>query len=96
MKNFVFPLDKWKINQSRFILLFKHYDNLSENVKLNLKDIYLEFRILYFKNRIESIVKHNSFYNDQNNFNKYINELNILIWNEDSNKYLNSIKKINN
>jgi ribosomal protein S15P/S13E len=61
------------------MLLFKNYDNLSENVKLNLKDIYLEFRVLYFKNRIESIVKYNSFYNDQNNFNKYINELNILI-----------------
>ena len=92
MEKFVFPMDSWKTNQSRFILFFENYENLSENVKLNLKDTYIEFRVLYFKNRVESIVKHDSFDKDSSNFSKYVNELNLLMWNEEVNEYLNSIK----
>jgi hypothetical protein len=54
------------------MLFIQNYENLSENVRLNLKDIYIEFKILYFKNKIESIVKYTTFDKDLNHFNDYV------------------------
>jgi len=93
MEKFVFPMELWKVSQSRLMVFIKSYENLSENVKLNLKDVYIEFKTLYFKNKIESIIKYTTFDKDLNYFNEYVWELNWLMWSDEVNKYLNSLRQ---
>jgi len=93
MEKFVFPMDSWKINQSRLMMFIQSYEKLSENVKLNLKDVYIEFKTLYYKNKIESIINYRTFDKDLNYFNEYVWELNLLIWSEEVNKYLSNVRQ---
>jgi len=99
MKNYVFPLDEiiknWKFspNMKEYIFFIWEYDKLSNNVKLVLKDIYIEYRVLYFKNKIEKIIDKNTFKQDKNSFDNYIKWLREVSWEETTEEFLRTIKK---
>ncbi len=94
MKKFVFPLDeiirKWEFspNMKEYNFFILEYGKLSENVKLVLREVYEEYRILYFKKKIENIINKNTFKQDKRSFDLYVNWLNQLIWTEETNTFL--------
>lgn len=95
MTKYIFKLDKLdksSINTFDFGIFSEKYNLLSDNVKENLKDIYIEYRILVFKNKIEDIVKWKNNVFGYNHLKTPINELYKMIWEEELDKFLESIK----
>lgn len=95
IKKYVLPIDKSfnKKNFYDFDKFFRSYEELSENVKENLKYIYIEFKILFFKSKINTIILANTFKLDYNSFNNHVNELQKLIWNKETSEFLEIEKK---
>jgi len=99
VKEFIIPLNK-EINENKFnpnwIKYFRFlsaYDNLPEKIKKVLEEVYIEYRVLYFKKKIENIIVNETFKQDSFSLNKYILTLNSIIWDKEVNDYLNWLKK---
>ncbi len=99
MKKYVFPLDddlkKWKFsaNSWKYNLFILAYGQLSDNIKDNLKEVYIEYNILYYKWKIKKIIEENSFKQDKKSFDEYLKWLRELVWENNTEKYLLELKE---
>lgn len=90
MEKYVYPLDEWdfKSNNYKYEVFFLEYKKLPTKIKENLKEIYLESKVLYFKNKITNIVLYNTFNLDHNSFKGYVDGLQQIVWDDETNKFL--------